>query len=80
MPTVHARTLKRAAQIVGGYMPLSTQLGVPIDDVACWAEGTKPVPDEIFLRAVDIVSARDIAEISGRYPNLGHSASKISDK
>ncbi len=77
MPTVHARTLKRAAHIVGGYAQLSTQLGVPIDDAASWAEGTKPVPDEIFLRAVDIVTAHEVAEISGRYPNLQNPASKI---
>jgi len=76
MPTVHARTLKRAAQIAGGYLQLGTQLGVPTADVASWAEGTKPVPEEMFLRAIDIVTAYGVAEISGRYPNLKNSASE----
>ncbi|OGA59948.1 MAG: hypothetical protein A3G81_25925 [Betaproteobacteria bacterium RIFCSPLOWO2_12_FULL_65_14] len=64
MPTVHARTLRRAAQIVGGPSGLAAQLGVPLDDVVCWLQGTKRVPQEIFLAAVDIVVAHDVKEIS----------------
>lgn len=64
MPTVYARTLRRAAQIVGGPSELAAQLGVPLDDVAFWLQGTKRVPQEVFLAAVDIVVAHDVKEMS----------------
>jgi DNA-binding transcriptional regulator YdaS (Cro superfamily) len=64
MPTVHARTLRRAAQIVGGAKELAAQLGVASDDLVYWLDGTKRVPQEIFLKAVDIVVAYDVKEIS----------------
>jgi hypothetical protein len=68
--TVYVRALKRAAQIVGGLEALGAQLDVPVDELAHWMDGSKRVPDDVFLRAVDIVSARDIADISGRHANL----------
>ena len=64
MSTVHAQTLRRAAQIAGGLSQLSTQLGVPERALEAWLQGTQPIPPEIFLRAVDIVTANDINEIS----------------
>ena len=68
MPTVYARTLRRAAQIVGGPRELAAQLGVSGDDVVCWLDGTRRVPQEIFLKAVDIVVANDVREMSN--PNV----------
>jgi DNA-binding transcriptional regulator YdaS (Cro superfamily) len=76
LPTVYVRALKRAAQIVGGREALAAQLDVPMDELAHWMEGSKRVPDAIFLRVVDIVSAQDIAEISGRHANLKSTAPK----
>jgi hypothetical protein len=70
MPTVYARTLRRAAEIVGGVQTLGSQLGVGTEDLVYWLQGTKSVPQEIFLRAVDIVVAHDVREMSGRHPNL----------
>ncbi len=64
MPTVYARTLRRAAQIVGGPRELAARLGVAADDVVCWLDGTRRVPQEIFLKAVDIVVADDLREMS----------------
>ena len=80
MATVYVRALKRAAQIVGGLEALRTQLKVRTGDLESWLDGTKRVPDEVFLRTVDILSAHDIAEISGRHPNLKNAASKIPDE
>lgn len=71
MPTVYARTLRRAAQIAGGARQLASELSVTIDDVDAWLQGTKRVPQDIFLAAVDIVVAYDIKEISNlRTPAL----------
>jgi hypothetical protein len=64
MPTVYARTLRRAAQIVGGPSGLAAQLGVPLDEVVGWLQGTNRVPQDVFLAAVDIVVAHDVKEIS----------------
>lgn len=64
MPTVYARTLRRAGRIVGGAHELAAQLGAPIDDVESWLQGTKRVPQDIFLAAVDIVVAYDVKEMS----------------
>lgn len=63
MPTVYAQTLRRAAEIVGGATQLSTRLRVPYEDLVYWLEGTKRVPEDIFLRAVDIVTAYGIDDI-----------------
>jgi hypothetical protein len=74
MPTVYVRAMRRAAQILGGLEALAAHLGAAADDVACWLDGSKRVPDDVFLRVVDIVSAHEIAEISGRHRNLKSSA------
>ena len=70
MPTVYLRTLKRAAEIAGGVEQLGAELGVRSDDLAYWLQGTKPVPQEIFLRAVDMVVAHDVTQISGKHPSV----------
>jgi DNA-binding transcriptional regulator YdaS (Cro superfamily) len=70
MPTVYARTLRRAAEIAGGVQRLGSKLGVSSEDLVYWLQGTKAVPQEIFLRAVDIVVAHDISTISGKHPNV----------
>ena len=64
MATVHAQTLRRAAEIAGGLSQLSTQLGVPERALEVWLTGTQPIPPEVFLRAVDIVTASQINEIT----------------
>ena len=55
MQEVYARTVRRAAEIVGGVKELATRLNVPLDDMWCWTQGIRPIPRDIFLRAVDIV-------------------------
>jgi DNA-binding transcriptional regulator YdaS (Cro superfamily) len=64
MPTVQAQTLRRAAEIAGGLGRLSAHLGVPERAVEQWARGAQPIPPDIFLRAVDIVTAKQINEIT----------------
>jgi hypothetical protein len=70
--------LKRAAEIAGGVEELGAELGVRSDDLAHWLQGTKSVPQEIFLRAVDIVVAHDVKEMSGRHPTLDNPAGNRS--
>ena len=70
MATIYVRTLRRAAEIVGGAEALALQLEVSSADLATWLAGTGTVPQEVFLRAVDIVTAHQISEVSGQHPNL----------
>jgi hypothetical protein len=72
--TVHARTVGRAAEIVGGLEVLAAQLDVRDENLKKWLEGQLPVPQQIFLRCVDIVNAHQLDEISGQ--NLNNSVPK----
>jgi len=56
-PTVHARALQRAADILGGKEPLRVVLRVPMIRLDEWLAGHSEPPMDIFLRAVDIISA-----------------------
>ena len=50
-----ARILQRALQIVGSHEDLARLLQVRRVPLATWLGGVTPVPDDIFLKAVDIV-------------------------
>ena len=56
MPTVYARALKRAAEIVGGREQLALHLNVLPSHLALWMDGAQPTPQDIFLKAVDLIS------------------------
>lgn len=59
-PTVHSRTLQRAAELLGGPAALSAHLDVPVRRLQVWMRGTVPAPDDIFLKAVDVVSDSEL--------------------
>lgn len=50
------RTLQRAADIVGGPLALAERLKVTPSHLELWLKGVESPGEEIFLRAVDIVS------------------------
>jgi hypothetical protein len=74
MPTVYGRTVRRAAEIVGRVEELAAQLEVRDEFIKKWMEGQLPVPQEIFLRCVDIVNAHQLDELSE--PSLNNSVPK----
>jgi hypothetical protein len=74
MPSVHARTVRRTAEIVGGVEGLAAQLEVRAESIKKWMEGQLPIPQAIFLRCVDIVNAYQLDDLSG--PNLNDSIPK----
>lgn len=59
MPDVRARTLKRAAEIMGGEQQLALYLKVTPSHLALWLQGIEVPPDHIFLKAVDLVTEHD---------------------
>lgn len=64
MPTVYSRTLRRAAEIVGGQQELARRLGVFPSQLLPWLAGTSTPSTEVFLKAVDIVGDYDIQQLS----------------
>lgn len=61
------RTLLRAAEIAGGAQALAFKLKVTPSHLSLWIGGLEPCPSHIFLKAVDLVLERDLAE-HGRAP------------
>jgi len=50
------RTLQRAAEIVGGPDELALRLNVTPSHLLLWLSGQESPREDVFLRAVDIVS------------------------
>jgi hypothetical protein len=62
LPTVHARAIKRAAEICGEH-ELASRLGVTHQQVLLWMQGATIPPDAVFLKIVDILSDRMVQEL-----------------
>ena len=55
--TVHAKTLQKAAAVLGGKQKLRAALRVPMSLLQAWLSGAERPPTHIFLKAVDLISA-----------------------
>ena len=64
---MHVRTLLRSAEIAGGTQELAFRLQVTPSHLSLWMGGLEPCPSHIFLKAVDLVLEKDLAE-HGRGP------------
>ena len=62
MPNLRAQTLARAAMIVGGVDALAERLGVAPGTVSMLIRGDAPVPPEMFLVAIDIITEAGLAD------------------
>lgn len=56
--TVHARTLQRACEALGGAAPLASHLRIPQDALARWLEGGEEPPHAVFFAALEVVLSR----------------------
>jgi hypothetical protein len=52
---VYFRTLRKAADLVGGRKKLARHLRVPLAELESWMSGGQVPPIGVFLRAVDLV-------------------------
>jgi transcriptional regulator with XRE-family HTH domain len=66
VPTVYARTLRRAAEILGGEESLALRLNVTPSHLALWLKGLASPPGLIFLKAADVVAEHELQELSRR--------------
>ena len=55
--------LSYAAAIAGNEQVLAERIGVHLQQLLRWTSGIEPVPADIFLRAVDVVSTATPEEI-----------------
>lgn len=72
MPTeVHRRALQRALELAGDIDALARHLKVPSTAVRFWVNGSQPLPPDIFLKIVDLLLDRSMAELHP--PAMGRS-------
>ena len=60
MPTVYARTLRRAAELLGGEGALAARLGVTMHELDLWLRNLVRPPNDVFLKAADIVGEHEL--------------------
>jgi GAF domain-containing protein len=74
--TVQSRALKRAAQMLGGKAQLREHLKCSARDLDTWLAGAQKPPMDVFLKAVDIVSAASpvLSKPAERARQLRHKA------
>lgn len=52
----HVRTLRRALQVVGTLERLAAALDLAVEDLQAYISGQKPVPNPVFIEALEIVA------------------------
>ncbi len=60
---VHAKALQRAAAIVGGEDELRAALQAQPDTFERWKDGREEMPQEVFLRIVDIIVDTEVRSL-----------------
>lgn len=55
MTTPKVRTLRRVVETLGGEKQAADALAVTPEELARWLSG-EPLPDDVYLRALDIVA------------------------
>ena len=68
MATVHARTLRRAAEICGGEQQLAAWLRVTPSHLTRWIKGIAATPPDVFFRAVDLIVDHSISHLPIKRP------------
>lgn len=58
MSTPQIRTLHRALEKLKEKKRLAEVLGISADDLEAYLSGDKPLPNKVFLQALDIVADR----------------------
>jgi hypothetical protein len=66
--TVHSRTLVRALTLVGDRERLRERLNVSALQLDWWLKGLSRPPDDVFLRAVDIIARHEASEERTSHP------------
>ena len=62
MPTLYARAMRRAAEIIG-VGSLATRLGVSQRQLELWMRGLAEPPADVFLKVADILGEKTVEEL-----------------
>jgi hypothetical protein len=65
LPTVYSRTLKRAAEVMGGEEQLAQRLTVTPTQLGLCIRGLVLPPGDVFLKAAVIVTQYDLQQLQG---------------
>jgi transcriptional regulator with XRE-family HTH domain len=60
---MYIRTLKRAAELLGGTDTLAARLGVPEAHVSLWMRGLVSPPGDVFLKAAEVIGEHEFREL-----------------
>ena len=74
-PQVHRRVLARAAAKLGGVEALASSLRISRKLLMAYITGGEPVPDVLFLRAIDVI-LEDVPAILREPPERSESLPK----
>lgn len=66
------RALARAVELCGGAKPLADYLGITTPALHAMLAGMVSVREDMFLRVVDLLSARNLSELSERMSASKH--------
>jgi hypothetical protein len=59
--SLHAETVARAATIIGAE-EFAAEFGVSIETLGLWIRGLSPVPQDVFLRACEVVTQAGVLD------------------
>jgi hypothetical protein len=77
----HIRVLKRVVEIEGSEPALARRLKVRSSHLSIWLTGSEPVPEPVFLRAVDIIldATPRVSAIPLPVPRTGRRNKRLKD-
>jgi hypothetical protein len=63
---VRTQALRRASEILGGFLPLRSYLKVSTVALAVWMSGAVAPPNDVFLKVVDLIVERDLSDLKSK--------------
>lgn len=66
--TLYTRALRRASELLGGENVLAARLRVSRTAVTLWMSGLAGVPDDVFLKVVDLLLERKLSDMRAPPP------------
>jgi DNA-binding transcriptional regulator YdaS (Cro superfamily) len=62
------KALKRASEIAGGQSKLRKILGVSAVSFSVWISGAEPLPLDVFVKTVDIITEAELEAMRSNKP------------
>ena len=56
---LYRRALGNAVKLAGGEAALRSYLQVPETTLSSWLQGQQPIPESVFLKAIDLIDGSE---------------------